>query len=135
MLIVSLLLLIVYVFIFHKHFDASITIMAVLIPIVNFAHLIIAHSTVIQEAIVGLQLSYIGGCFVTLAAMFLVFNICRVNIKSWIRAILVVISSLVMTSSLTIGRTDLFYKTTPTLSFNYDGVAYITDKNLIFAIE
>ncbi len=129
MLIVSLLLLIVYVFIFHKHFDASITIMAVLIPIVNFAHLIIAHSTVIQEAIVGLQLSYIGGCFVTLAAMFLVFNICRVNIKSWIRAILVVISSLVMTSSLTIGRTDLFYKTTPTLSFNYDGVAYITDKN------
>ncbi|MBR0294898.1 MAG: HD domain-containing protein [Bacilli bacterium] len=129
MLIVSLLILVVYVFIFHKHFDASITIMAVIIPVVNLGHLIIASSSVIEEALVGLRLSYIGGCFVTLAAMFLVFSICRVNIKSWIRAILVVMSSIIFISSLTIGHTSLFYKTTPTLSFTSDGVSYITDKN------
>ena len=128
MLIASLLILVVYVFIFHKHFDASITIMAVLIPVVNLGHFIIASSSVIQEALVGLKLTYIGGCFVTLSALFLVFNICRVNIKAWIRAILVVISSVVIVSSLTIGRTSLFYKTTPTLAFSSDGVGYITDK-------
>ncbi len=50
MLIVSLVILVVYVFIFHKHFDASITIMAVLIPIVNFSNVIIAGSQNIEEA-------------------------------------------------------------------------------------
>ena len=129
MLIASLAILIVYVFIFHKHFDASITIMAVLIPVVNLGHLIIASSSVTQEALVGLRLTYIGGCFVTLAAMFLVFNICRINVKAWVRAILVVISSTLVVSSLTIGHTSLFYKTTPTLAFSDSGVSYLTDKN------
>ena len=61
MLIVSLLILISYVFIFHKHFDASITIMAVLIPVANLSAVITAGSQNIQEAIVGLKLSYFGG--------------------------------------------------------------------------
>ena len=129
MLIVSLVVLVVYVYLFHKHFDASITIMAVLIPVVCLSNVIVASSQTIGEALTGLKLSYIGGCFVLLAAMFLVFNICGVKVKPWIRATLVLISSLVFCSSLSIGHFDLFYKTTPTLAFTSDGVAYITDKS------
>ena len=129
MLIVSLLVLVVYVYLFHKHFDASITIMAVLIPVVCLSNVLIASSHSIEEALTGLKLSYIGGCFVLLAAMFLVFNICGVKVKPWIRAALVLISSIVFCSSLSIGHLDLFYKTTPTLAFTSDGVAYITDKS------
>ena len=128
MLIVSIVTLIVYAFIFHKHFDVNITIMAVLIPVVCLASIFVSNSHTIEEALVGLKLSYIGGCYILLAAMFLVFNICGVNINPWIRAVLVLISSLVFCSSLTIGYNNLFYKSVPTPAFTSDGVAYITGK-------
>ena len=132
MLIISLVILVIYVFLFHKHFDASITIMAVLIPVVCFSNVVVAGSTNIEEALVGLKLSYIGGCFVLLAAMFLIFNICGVKINPWIRGTLVLISSITFCSSLTIGHTSLFYKTTPELAFTADGVAYIVGKKYGF---
>ena len=128
MLGISLVTLGVYAYLFHKHFDASITIMAVLIPVVDFAHVIMAASQNIEEALVGLKLSYIGGCFVLLAAMFLIFNICGVRLKPWVRVGLVVASSIVFCFSLTIGHNSLFYAKTPYLSHSSDGVAYVDGK-------
>ena len=128
MLITSLVTLIVYAFLFHKHFDVNITIMAVLVPVVCLSSLLVSTSKTIEEALVGLKLTYIGGCYVLLVAMFLIFNICGVNINPWIRAALVLISSIVFCSSLTIGYNGLFYKSVPTLAFTNDGTAYITDK-------
>ncbi len=127
MFIVSLVILVAYVFIFHKHFDANITIMAVLIPVTCLASLFIAKSQTIEEALVGLKLTYIGGCFVLLAAMFLIFTICGVNINPWIRVTCLLISSGIYITSLTIGYSDIFYKTIPQLAFS-DGIAYITGK-------
>ena len=132
LLIISLVILVVYAFIFHKHFDINITIMAVLIPIVCLSSVWVSCSKTIEEALVGLKLTYIGGCFILLSAMFLIFNICGVEIKPWIRAALVLISSLVFCSSLSIGYSDIFYKTTPTLGFTSDGVAYISGKDYGF---
>ena len=132
MLIVSLVVLVIYAFIFHKHFDVNITIMGVLIPVVCLSSIMVASSKTIEEALVGLKFSYIGGCYILLAAMFLIFNICGVNIKPWIRAVLVAISSVVFCSALSIGQTDWFYKTTPTLEFTSDGVAYIANKQYGF---
>ena len=132
MLVVSLVVLVVYVYLFHKHFDAPITIMAVLIPVVCLSNVLVASSQTIGEALTGLKLSYIGGCFILLAAMFLVFNICGVKVKPWIRAVLVLISSIIFCSSLTIGHLDIFYKTTPSLAFTSDGVGYITNKSYGF---
>ena len=128
MLIISLVILVIYVFLFHKHFDASITIMAVLIPVVNLSNVLICQSQSIGEALIGLKLTYIGGCFVMLAALFLIFNICGVQINKWIRAALVLLSTLIYCSSLTIGHNDLFYKGVPELGFSADGVGYITNK-------
>ena len=132
MLAISLVILVIYAYLFHKHFDASITIMGVLIPVVNLSAVFVSSSQTIEEALVGLKLTYIGGCFILLAAMFLIFNICGVKINPWIRAALVLISSIVFCSSLTIGYSDIFYKTTPTLAFTSDNVAYIADKQYGF---
>jgi len=129
MFAISLVILAVYVFVFHKHFDANITVLAVLVPLVNLSLLIVATSTNIQEALVGLKLSYIGGCYVMLAAMFLIFNICGVNIPRWIKLVLFALSTAIFSTSLTIGHNGLFYKDMPTLAFSADGVAYITDKH------
>lgn len=129
MLALSLVILVIYVYLFHKHFDANITIMAVLIPILCLSNVFIATSKTIGEAIIGLKLTYIGGCFVLLSATFLIFDICGVKINPWIRTTLILLSTVVYCSSLTIGYNGLFYKTTPDLTFTSDGVAYITNKN------
>ena len=128
MFAISLVTLGVYAYLFHKHFDGSITVMAILIPVVNFAHLTIASSQNIQEALVGLKLSYVGGCFVLLSAMFLIFNICGVGLRPWMRAALVVASCVVFCFSLTIGHNSLFYAKMPYLSQSLDGVTYIDGK-------
>ena len=132
MLIISVIMLVVYTYLFHKHFDAAITIIAVLVPIVIVANVIMASASTIEEAVAGLKISYIGGCFILLAAMFLVFNICGVKIHPLIRAGLVLLSTIVYCSSLTIGHSDIFYKTMPKLAYSSDGVPYITGKQYGF---
>ena len=132
MFIVSLVVLIIYAYLFHKHFDVNITIMGILIPVVCLASIMVASSKTIEEAMVGLKLSYIGGVYILLVAMFFIFNICGVEIKPWIRAILVALSSIIFCSALTIGYGAWFYKATPSLAFTSDGVAYITDKQYGF---
>lgn len=125
---IALLLAIIYAFIFHKHFNANLTIMAVLVPIINLGFVLMAHATVIEEALAALRLTYIGGCYLLVAAMFLVFNVCGITLQPWMRAIIILISSFVYATTLTIGHTDLFYVGMPTLAYA-NGAGYITNKH------
>lgn len=124
---ISLVLVIIYAFIFHKHFNASLTIMMVLVPVINVAFVLMAHSSVIEEALVALRLTYIGGCYVLVVGLFLIYNICGIVLKPWIRVVILVVSSLVFCGTLTIGHNNWFYANVPTLDF-FEGAAYITNK-------
>ena len=125
---ISLAMSLVYVFIFHKHFDANLTVMAVLIPVSNLSFALIASSSSIDEALVGLRMSYIAGCFLNVSAMFLIFNLSGFRRDPWSRTTALLLSSIVFASSLTIGYSDIFYVGKPTLAFA-NGAAYITDKH------
>lgn len=128
MFAVSVLLVVIYAFIFHKHFDVNLTIMTILVPVLTLGFVLMATSTNIQEALVGLKLSYIGGCFLLLSAMFLIFNVCGVYLKPWMRVVLVAISFTIFIFSLTIGHSDLFYIGTPDLEI-VNGAARIVNKH------
>ena len=127
MFAISLLLPVVYAFIFHKHYDASLTIMVVIVPIINMSFVVMGNALNIEEAIAALRMTYMGGCFVLLASMFLIFNICGIKLKGWMRAIFVAISIAVYSTTLTIGHSDIFYVGMPTLANAY-GASYIADK-------
>ena len=127
MFAISVLLVIIYAFIFHKHFDVNLTIMTILVPVLNLGFVFMATSKTIQEALIGLKISYIGGCFLLLSAMFLIYNVCGVNLKSWMRAILVTASFVIFGFSMTIGHNDLFYIGTPDLEI-VNGAARIINK-------
>ena len=88
MLVVSILFVIFYALIFHKHFDPNVTIMTVLVPIINLAFLLMGHSTTIEQAITALKFTYIGGCYLLLIVTFCIFNICGVNLKRWHKALI-----------------------------------------------
>ena len=128
MFAISLVLVIVYSFVFHKHFDANLTILVVLVPVINLGFLLMGYSKVIEEALIGLRLTYIGGCYLLVTAMFLIFKICDINLKPWMRALILTISTAIYATTLTISHNDLFYKGMPTLAF-YGGAAYITNKH------
>lgn len=128
MFTISVVLVLVYTFIFHKHFDANLTIIAVLVPVLNVSFLMMARSSNIEEALVSLRVSYIGGCFLFVAAMFLIFNICHVRLRRWMRFGIILISFVVYASALTIGYNDLFYVGMPTLGQAF-GASYITNKH------
>ena len=128
---IALALSVAYAFFFHKHFDANLTVMAVLIPVSNLSFALIASSSNIDEALVGLRMSYIAGCFLNVAAMFLIFNLSGFRRDPWSRTIALLLSSIVFASSLTIGYSDIFYVGKPTLAFA-NGAAYITDKHYGF---
>lgn len=128
MFAVSLVLVAVYAFIFHKHFTPSLTIIAVLIPVVNLAFVLLAQSKTVEEAIVALKFTYIGGCFLIVAVMFLIFSICGVQLKAWQRTLIIIVSIAMYSTSLTIGYTPLFYEGVPELAYS-NGAAYLTNKH------
>ena len=127
MFAISLLLVVIYAFIFHKHFDVNITIMTALVAIINLGFVVIGLSQNIQEALVGLKLSYIGGCYVLVSAMFLIFKICGLELKPWLRALVIAVSTGIFCTTLTIGYSDLFYQGLPTLE-TYYGASMITNR-------
>ena len=125
---VSLLVVLIYSYIFHKHFDVNLTIMTTVVPIVNLGFVLMGSSQLIEEALIALRLTYLGGCVVLVAAMFLIFNVCGVKLPPWLIVLVVAISAGVFSTTLTIGHTDLFYKGIPDLAY-YGGAAYITNKH------
>ncbi|MCR4911545.1 MAG: HD domain-containing protein [Bacilli bacterium] len=128
MLGLSLALVIIYAFIFHKHFDANLTIMTVLVPVINLAFVLMGNSTTVEGALNALKFTYIGGCYVLVAAMFLIFNTCGIPLKPWIRTLIIAISTGVYVCATTIGQTDIFYQGMPSIAY-YGEAAYITDKH------
>lgn len=124
---ISLMLLIIYTYIFHKRFDVNLTIMAVLVPIINLGFVLMGNSKVIEEALIALRITYFGGCFLLVSVMFLILNICGIKKRRWLRTIVICISITFYAFTLSIGYSDIFYKGIPTLAF-YGGAAYITNK-------
>ena len=117
MLVLSLIMLVIYVAVWHKHFDTRITLVISLIPVATLGYFIISIANTAEAAIVGNRLSYIGGCFLQLIIMLTVFSQCQIDIKRPIVVGLIALSSVVYLSSLTIGFSDIFYK-----SFEFDAV-------------
>ena len=122
-LVISLLLSLYYVFIWHRHFEIHITLIFVLIPITNLAFYLLSRAHSLEEALVPKKLTYIGGCYLILQLMMVVFSLCEIKIGKALKLLFYAVTTVIFTSSLTIGNSDLFYKT---VGFErVDGVVHI----------
>ena len=83
--VISFLTTIIYFYVWHNHFSILMTVFYILTPITNLGFLIVALSTNIEMAIVGTILTYIGGCYLILIIMLLVFYFCKVPINKYVR--------------------------------------------------
>lgn len=106
----SLLLSGVYAIIWRKRFPVFITCIFILVPVSNLGYFLLSTSRVVEEAIIGIKVSYIGGCYANLFLMYTIFTLCNLNIKKWIRLLLFVIITVSYCFVLTVGHSGLFYK-------------------------
>ena len=125
MLAISLVLMIVYLFSYHKHFDMHITLLFVLVPVANLGQVLSAHAQTLEAALVANKVVYIGACYLQLILMLAVFSLCRIKLNRWIRTGLVLLSTVVYLSSLTIDFSPLFYES---VSFRLVNGAAVRDK-------
>ena len=107
----SVLLTLIYIFIWHKHFDTHISLIFAFIPVANLAYAMLAHARSLDAAISAAKITYIGGCFLALFITQSIFGLCHIKIKSWINIILMLLSLASFSFALTMGSRPWFYKT------------------------
>lgn len=113
----SILLTLIYLAIWHKHFDVHITLIFAFIPIANLGYAMLAHSRNLNTALAAVKITYIGGCFLALFITQSIFGLCHIKLKRWMSAVLTIISMASYSFVLSIGNAPYFYKS---VSFEVD---------------
>ncbi len=106
----SLVLSGIYMLRWRKHYDVHITLIFTLIPIMNLGYLMFYRARQVEVALNAAKIIYIGGCFLGLVTMLTIFSLCGIRLRLWIRAAFLLISAAVYTSVLTVGESQLFYR-------------------------
>ena len=113
----SVILTLIYIAIWHKHFDVHISLIFAFIPIVNLAYAMMAHSRNLDTALAAAKITYIGGCFLVLFISQSILSLCHINVKRWQSVLMTVICLGVYSFALSMGNAPYFYKT---VSFEID---------------
>ena len=107
----SIILTLIYLAIWHKHFDVHISLIFAFIPMANLGYAMLAHSRNLNTALAAVKITYIGGCFLALFITQSIFGLCHIELKRWMSAVLTLISMVSYSFVLSIGNAPYFYKT------------------------
>ncbi|SNU08548.1 N-terminal 7TM region of histidine kinase [Lachnospiraceae bacterium] len=108
--ITSLVLSLIYIYEWHKHFEVNISLIFTLIPIANLGYLFAWNAQTKESYILAVKIIYIGSCFMIFFINMSVFRLCGIIVKRWVRTLLFLISLLMYVGVLTIGYFPVFYK-------------------------
>ena len=106
----SVLLTVIYFFQWHRHMDIHITLIFVLVPIFNLQYWLLARAENLQQALDTFKMSFIGGFYLELIILLVVFSLCEVPLNRWIKMGLMIFGTVICFSALTIGKDTLFYQ-------------------------
>ena len=109
MFVLSLALTTVYIYRWHKHFDADFTMIFTLVPVSCLGYVLQEQSESLEGLIRAMQIIYIGGCFLQLFILLSIFHLCGISIHKGLRTGLFLVCACLYASVLTIGRRDWFY--------------------------
>lgn len=106
---ISLALTLVYVCIWHRHFDVHFTLMFTFIPIANLGFLLMSVSSNLEEAVIANDIMYLGGCFLMLFIMMCILDQCGMKLPKPARVTFFMITFTIYASVLTAGWAPFFY--------------------------
>lgn len=124
--VVSCLCSLIYVYMWHKHFDITFSMMFTIIPLSNLGFVMYAESESLREAVIATKIEYLGGAFLQYFIMLSVFNLCQIRVPKWFKTALFALSAVLYGSVLSIGYSDLFYRD---MSFSREGGAAVLERS------
>ena len=108
--VLSFLLTLLYLFQWHKQFDVHMTAVFILVPIANLVNLLV-YAVHDATAIMALmKIEYACGCFFPWLVTMFILYLCQIPVSRLVRIGSFLVSSVVFFFVLTIGYSDLFYK-------------------------
>ena len=111
MLAASMLMTVLYAAVWHKHFDAHITLIFTLAPVSILGNVMLARAHSLDEALAANKIIYIGGCYLLLLVMLNVFSMCHIRLHRPVTAALMILTTIVYCSVLTLGTgSGIFYR-------------------------
>ena len=122
--ILSLICCLIYFLTKRRYFSVRYTMIFLLALLSQFCYVLLAFARDVREALIIYKFLYIGGCFLPLAGLFLIFSICKIEIPKWLRLIMMIFTSAIYGLVLTAGYYPFFYKSVD-LEIR-DGVAVLT---------
>ncbi|MCR5118092.1 MAG: HD domain-containing protein [Lachnospiraceae bacterium] len=108
--ILSVILAVAYVFIWHRHFNASLLGVFIMIPLSNLAYTLMYWSTSVDVYTAALKVLYMGGCYLPWFVTMTVCNLCDIKVSKLVRTGTFLINTLLYATILSIGYSDLYYK-------------------------
>lgn len=110
MLLTSVILVLVFTWLWLKHVDIGYTISFALIPIINMGYLELARATELSTAILANKIVYLGGCFLNIFLMLGVLSLCHIHVSRLFRTLCLVATFVLYWFIMGIGRNEYFYK-------------------------
>ena len=110
MFLMSLVFLVLYVLMWHKHFDVHLTLIFLLIPITNLGYCFFILSESLGEALLGNKMIYLGGTFLPLLVTLSVFGLCKIKPNIIFRVLMILTALMSYGWTLTAGYNGWFYK-------------------------
>ena len=110
LLTLSILLTLLYVISWHKHFDVHVTLIFTMVPIAILGNLMTARASTLEEAILANKITYFGGTFLMLMITIAILNLCDIHVHYIVRIAMFVVSTLIYLGALTVGDTEWFYR-------------------------
>jgi putative two-component system response regulator len=108
--LLSIYLMLVYVFVYHRHYDVHMSIAFVLAPISIFAQLELSQCESVEAALLANRVLYVSGCYLILMITLVIFNLCDIHLNRYIRLSLFIFTTLVFLCVQQMGINDLYYK-------------------------
>ncbi len=111
MAVLAIVILVLFLLYFRdKRINYYILVMLILMSVSNVGYFLLSISNALPEALIAKKITYIGGCFIPPVMLFLIFKLCNIRIKKWLRTFLILYSFIVYAMTLTIGYFDIYYK-------------------------
>ena len=108
--ILSALCCAVYYLIKRNYYSVVYSLVFLLAFLSQFCYVLLAYAREVREALIIYKFLYIGGCYLPLVGLFLIFSICKINLPKWVRCLLILFATFVYVCVLTAGYSPLFYK-------------------------
>lgn len=106
----SLICAVIYIFMWHRHFDVNFTMIFTLVPVACLGYFLSSMAETLGEALFAVKIIYLGGCFLQLFIVLNIFGLCKIRISRWTRTALFLICTALYMPILNIGNGTSFYK-------------------------